>query len=66
MLVVVTRRSFWYVSSGEPVVVLRAYLFRRRPWSGSGLVGWWHLFFPSLAALATNFNHGYRVIFFFV
>ena len=32
MLVVVTRRPFWYVSSGEPVVFVRAYLFRRRPW----------------------------------
>ena len=31
MLVVVTRRSFWYVSLVEPVVVVHLYLFRRRP-----------------------------------
>ena len=31
MLVGVTPRSFWYISSGKPVVVVRAYLFRRRP-----------------------------------
>ena len=30
MFVGITRRPFWYISSGEPVVVLRAYLFRRR------------------------------------
>ena len=36
MLVVVTRRPFWYVPWGEPVVVLHAYLFRRR---GGGPAG---------------------------
>ena len=29
MLVVVTPRPFWYVSWGEPVVILHVYLFRR-------------------------------------
>ena len=65
MLVGVTPRPFWYVSWGEPVVVLHVYLFRRRGGPGPG-PGWWHLFFSSLAALATNSNRGYRVIFFFV
>ena len=64
MLVGVTPRPFWYVSWGEPVVVV----FRVPVWSSAVVVrvGWWHLFFSSLAALATNFIGGYRVIFFFV
>ena len=36
MLVGVTPRPFWYISSGEPVVVVLAYLFRRRAGPGAG------------------------------
>ena len=64
MLVGVTPRPFWYVSWGEPVVVL----FRVPVLSSSVVrVGWLVggiFFFRSLAALAKNFIPGYLSSFF--
>ena len=53
------RGNLWSSSLRTCFVVVRPW------WYGSGLVGG-IFFFRSLAALATNFNGGYCVIFFFV